>query len=334
MVRRHVYKCRHAAGWHNDHVVDTGFHSAFRSTIPAPRPTTSYSRASGRLVTLTMNHPQPERPHFRHPPVAEVALSVAFNAVPRLTAAEIGRYWVEKLRADFPSAEEHGPVEPQVELFDRSPIPPLRIEAFADAPPPPRMWFKPETGDAGTKLIQVQNNWFACNWRREGGPDDYPRWEAIEAFFVAQYQRFAAFIEESGFGGVAPHQCEVTYVNPIDPNELWRGHGEPHKILSLLTAPDPGAFLGVPEDLHLQGRWIIERDGEPIGRFHVNAQPAYRNKDAEPVLLLTLTARGRPASVELGDVVEFMRVGHDWIVNGFVSITTAEMQERVWERIE
>jgi hypothetical protein len=71
--------------------------------------------------------------------------------------------------------------------------------------------------------------------------------------------------------------------------------------------------------------------GDKQGRLYVGLQPALRNYDAKEVLQLTLTARGRPASSTLEDVLSWFNMGHEWIVRGFAHLTTPEMHA-LWER--
>jgi hypothetical protein len=70
---------------------------------------------------------------------------------------------------------------------------------------------------------------------------------------------------------------------------------------------------------------------EPVGRLHIAAEPAFRRSDSSPIVVLTLTARGRPLGVGLDGVLAFLDLGHEWIVRAFDSVTTSKMH-RIWGR--
>ncbi|HUE08033.1 MAG TPA: hypothetical protein VMP41_11445, partial [Acidimicrobiales bacterium] len=61
-------------------------------------------------------------------------------------------------------------------------------------------------------------------------------------------------------------------------------------------------------------------------------QPAFQREDNQPVIALTLLARGAPRTTDATGVVEFLRLGHEWIVRGFADLTTAAMHDE-WERL-
>ncbi|HET7342703.1 MAG TPA: hypothetical protein VFL90_14670, partial [Methylomirabilota bacterium] len=85
-------------------------------------------------------------------------------------------------------------------------------------------------------------------------------------------------------------------------------------------------FLPDPEVVVFNASYLMP---ERQGRLHIASQPAIRREDSKQLMQLTLTARGKPASSDLGAIVRWLDVGHDWIVRGFVDVTTPEMH-RVW----
>src|SRR5438093_860850 len=114
----------------------------------------------------------PGFPDFENPPVVEVALSVAFDPLPRVTTADLGALWALHYRQrGFNSTDDQPPVSIPPEQFEGPPTAPgVRVEMLT-GPPLPRLWFRNE---AGTQLIQVQGNWFARNWRKMDSGEAYP----------------------------------------------------------------------------------------------------------------------------------------------------------------
>lgn len=255
---------------------------------------------------------------FDEPPVTEVALSFGFLDMPGLHVGLIGRFW-ESIRAEFPIVEHQPPYDMPAEPLEPMAAAPPMVELL-DNVPVPRIWFKSLDG---TKLIQLQQNWFAFNWQKSGGDAPYPRYPAVEEQFRNHAKRLVDFLEEQGLGDVAVTQCEVTYVNHIPlPGPGLSGI---EHVLSSVT-PGTGSFLPMPQQQRHGAIYIITKDdGTAVGRLHITANPGFRKSDSVPIIQLSLTARGYPLEQGENGIVEFIRLGRKWIVNGFVDVTTPEM---------
>jgi uncharacterized protein (TIGR04255 family) len=274
---------------------------------------------------MSGDHPLPS---FERPPVNEVVLSVSFDRPAGFGIAHLGDFWHRKLVSDLRDVEEQAPYQPPVEVLSSHPAPPFMNLQMLATPPSPRLWAK---SPDGTKLVQLQPNWFASNWREtaESKPP-YPRWPVMEEFFLDYFHRFQDYLNEEGFGEVTPQQCEVSYINHIRPNPIWRDHSDIDKVLVLAGAT--AEFLPRPENLQLAAAYRIKTaDGTDRGRLHVNAQPAFQREGNLPILVLTLVARGDSLSPDEDGMMEFFRLGHEWIVRGFAAITTPAMHEE-WGR--
>jgi uncharacterized protein (TIGR04255 family) len=272
-----------------------------------------------------MSTPSEKLPSYERPPVNEVAVAVTYELPQRLTASDLSYFWRTILRDELPDLEEQPPYG--MEREDLGPPAPTRINLeLMSTPPAPRLWAKSADG---TKLVQLQPGWFAFNWRdRPESPGPYPRWPAIEAEFLRHYRQLMAFLAAEGIVSTAPEivQCEVTYINNIASGGAWKDHGDLDKVLVVLSTPRE--FLPRPETAQLAMAFRMEdRDGVETGRLHITAQPAFLRADNAPVLVLTLTARGAPPSRDENGALEFLRLGHEWVVRGFTAITTDEMHK-------
>lgn len=277
---------------------------------------------------MTAANPQLPLPDFERPPVAEVVLAVSFDPSPRLNVGLLGQFWAEQLRDEFPVLEEQLPYEQPEERFD-GPHPPAVNLAVSEGPVPVRLFAKNESG---TQVVQLQRGWFACNWQDAGGTNPYPRYPAVEAFFLEHLRSFVSFLKTEGAGELAATGCEVTYVNHIFPAErVWTDHGDFHRVVRLAGAAGSG-FLGRCESLNLLGQYVMSDGGLPYGRLHISAQSVYRREDDAPVVLLTLNARGRPLGGQDEEgIINFLHRGREWVVRGFSDVTTEEMQQ-YWGR--
>jgi uncharacterized protein (TIGR04255 family) len=197
----------------------------------------------------------------------------------------------------------------------------LKVQTF-DTPPFTRLSF---ASAQGSEMIQIQNDRFIKNWRKEGEGEQYPCYDrTIRPNFDRDYRIFLAFLQKNQLGTPRVNQCEVTYVNHILAGSGWEHYGELEKIFTFWRSPGttpPGAA----EDLRLHTRFVIPGTaGAPVGRLHVDLQPAVRVSDNRPMYVLHLTARG-----QVGEGVAFLDIGREWIVRGFMKLTTTSMHQ-IW----
>ena len=274
-----------------------------------------------------MSTTRPRLPDFANPPLIEVALAVQFEPLTALRSLHLGLLW-KRFQDSFPRTEEHPPRDLTVERFG-VPTPPKMEVRFETTLPVPRYWF---LNEAGTELIQVQQDAFVHNWRKVGEGEEYPRYEYIRERFRAELDTFSQFLAQERLGDLVPNQCEVTYINNIVSGQGWERHGQIGEVLRVWTSRYSDAFLSEPEDVRHAVRFVIpDGAGNPLGRLHITSQPAYRITDGRPILVLKLTARGKPEGEGIEGVLRFLNTGREWIVRGFASITSPGMHE-IWRR--
>lgn len=279
-------------------------------------------------MTTRLLRPE-DLPDFQNPPLVETVLSLQFQPLPRLKSVHVGLLW-HQFRDTFPLIEEHPPLNVVLETFG-VPAPGQVEVTIEEKPPLPRVWF---LNESETELIQIQADRFIHNWRKAGNiSTPYPRYEGVRAKFRDEVRGFQQFLSDEELGQVVINQCEVTYVNHIEPCEVWRSHGQ---IEGVLRAWDARGRLFLPEAEggRIEQRFVIRGDsGGPLGRLHVSLTPAWEAEGKSPILVLTLTARGSPISEGIDGAFAFLDLGREWIVKGFAELTTTEMH-RVWERID
>ena len=200
-----------------------------------------------------------------------------------------------------------------------------------EKPALPRVCF---LNQSETELIQIQTDRFIHNWRKAGNvPAPYPRYEGVRAKFRDEVSRFQKFLSDEKLGQVVVNQCEVTYVNHIEPCGAWRRLGQIEGVLRNWTARGR-SFLPEPEGGRIEQRFVIRSDsGGPLGRLHTSLASAWKAEGQSPILVLTLTARGAPMGHGIDGAFAFLDLGREWIVKGFAELTTTDMH-RVWGRID
>ena len=264
-------------------------------------------------------------PDFRDPPLVETVLSLQFQPLPEFGLVHVGLLW-HKFRHTFPLIEERTPLDAVRESFE---VPSPRHEELEieGKPPLPRVCF---LNESRTELVQIQADRFIHNWRKTGKiSTPYPRYERIRTNFRHEVWEFQEFLTDEKLGKVAIDQCEITYVNHIEPSEAWGRHGQIEGVLRTWTA-QRRSFLPESEDGSVQQRFVIRNDPtRPLGRLHVSLRPAWKEEDQSPIFVLTLTARGSPLDKGINGAFDFFDLGREWIVKGFLDLTTTGMH-RAW----
>ena len=272
-----------------------------------------------RPADLTGDSPQIA---FTSPPAVEVALAVGFQPLATLGTVELIRLWDSKFSRVFPKVQEQPRVEMAIEQFGPpSSLPSFRFELM-QAPPLPRLWF---LNDDESELLQVQNNWFARNWRQRDSGPEYPHYPNIRRPFESDLTNIIEHIQKAGLGTFRPNQCELTYINHVAFEATAPAHLR--DVLAVFARRPPTGPLGEPESVRAALQWVMTVAGEPVGRLHMTAEPAIRQTDMKPVTVLTMTARGRPLGDGLDGVLSFLDLAHDYVVRSFVALTTERMHD-------
>lgn len=272
-----------------------------------------------------MTNPKRDLPEFNEPPVIETVLSVQFVPLQNFSILHYGMYWA-KIRADYPEFSIQPPIAHIIEQFEeeqKQVSPQIGFEFIAA--PEVRYWF---IDPPKNRLIQVQKDRFIHNWRKLKDDDIYPRYDHLKPKFKEEWQRFCQYLEDEKIGIPDVNQCEVTYINHIEVGKGWKSLGDVDKVFSYWTGKASEAFLPKPEKVDLNVRYVMP---EKKGRLHIVMRPAIRPQDAKEILSLELTARGRPNSSRLEDILEWFDLGHECIVRGFTDFTTKEMH-KIWGR--
>lgn len=262
-------------------------------------------------------------PEYEKPPVREVVLGVHFKLLEGFGGPYVGLLWRE-FRQQFGKIEEQPLLIFRLERFGipEVPEPPVTIDLLDKMQP--RIWL---VNDQGTELLQVQQDWFSHNWRKLKDDDEYPRYSTIRASFQEEIGKLSAFLQREQLGALVPVQCEITYVNNIP--EVSGENLE--DLLTVFTNNFSDGFLRDPENPSVNLRFVMKEAGVPYGRLHIAAVPIFMTQKGVPGYRLTLTARGKLEGDDLDSILAFLDKGHEWIVRGFTSITTATMHEK-WKR--
>jgi uncharacterized protein (TIGR04255 family) len=255
-----------------------------------------------------------ELPRYRNPPVVEVVLSVAFEPIQGLRIIQLGDLWREHF-SYLTEVEEKPPIEMPVERFDVTGGPTLSFKMMPDVPLP-RLWFQ---NDIRTQLVQVQNNFLARNWRKSESSADYPRYPALRELFALDMGRLNEFLGKKRLGEFVPTQCEITYINHVSRSKV-------DDLLAFVGDLGTSSFPDA-DAANITTQFLMREGGDPLGRLHLQATTARSKATGEPLVVLTITARGRPMGGGTDGVLAFLDLGRKWARTAFDSVTRPEMQQ-------
>ncbi len=218
------------------------------------------------------------------------------------------------------------PLAPRTENFSPNPFrPQVETIQFSSDLNDARCWF---ISQGGNEIVQVQPTYFIRNWRKQNDTGEYPRYKVLGPRFEKEWNGFREFLKTQKLSEPSVKECEVTYTNNIYKGEGWNEFSDLRKVTPLWAGNLTDSYLPGPETVSVALSYL---DDEKIGRLKVAIKHAIRLEDARQMLQLSLTAKGRPQSSSIEDIMNWMALGHEWIVRSFTELTTPEMH-RLWGR--
>lgn len=258
-------------------------------------------------------------PKFENPPVAEVAISVFFNGLPGLKTAHIGKFW-NLIEKDYPKTQDvlpilENPASIQHLISLEAPIPLRRVHLISAD---------------DIFVTQIQQNFFAHNWRKMKDTDVYPSFDRPKELFLKMWNTFQTFLREIKAGDMVPTRYEITYINQIiEPKGAFPLALERYSpVISLQRAHD-GSLVSNPKALTAELQYDLP---EKLGTLRVAFKQGERAPDKMEVMQVDLTARvfSTPDGPDLPDWLE---KAHERLALSFVSLTTKAAHEK-WGRTQ
>ncbi len=255
------------------------------------------------------------RVKFKNPPVNELVMAIYHLPIIELKAQHIGRYW-ETIRKQFPICDQAPPI-----ISAQGTLPP---DAPGEIFPLPRFWFH---SGVGTPLIQLQRDAFIFNWR-SGDKTVYPHYEAVQKQFAAAlsgYRKFLAAVLGHKLDVVS--RCELTYINMIVENSVWKNASSIGKVFP------PLAGL---ESIHTDSRELVGTNSSFTYKFANNlivdsvVRIGRKADTQELAAIFELKAQGTPEGLGVDAIHEWFNSAHDATHDMFLNFTSQTMQTEVW----
>jgi uncharacterized protein (TIGR04255 family) len=258
-------------------------------------------------------------PDFKQPPAVETLMGVYFTPLKGWATPYFGLFW-QKIRKEYPNVE----VQPRIvsERGLRLELKPEKSTLHLSGEIPVR-WFYYHRSNR--RLVQVQTDCFIQNWRRRDKNDSYLHYAQLRPSFEQIWQEFCRFLRGVKVDVPAVTECEVTYVNHIDKGSGWTNLRDLGQVVASWSGETSGKFLPSPDLISLNAAYPIAGRG---GRLRFALQPGVTRTGME-TLQLTVTARCKPASPDLSDVLNALDAGREWVVKGFTDFTTEKMH-MIW----
>ena len=177
--------------------------------------------------------------------------------------------------------------------------------------------------------MQIQSDALMVNWERdEAKPDEYWHYEQRRTDFANRLGALDQFLGARRLGSVIPTTCFVTYLNhvPFEPGDEFATVLA--RVLPMWSNHTSDSWLPAVEMGQMRLSFALP---DQRGRLHVNITPGQRRRDHRNILRLDLTARGTPQQETIASALDWLDLGHDWVVRGFASLTRTEMHE-IWRR--
>ena len=251
---------------------------------------------------------------FANPPLDEVICGIAFDKI-SLSLENVLQFW-EPLKERFPN----------IQTAARFVASPDVVETI-DEKTFPRIWLvNPE----GPTLIQIQDTMLFFNWSRRDGGDDYLRFDRIYGEFCEIKGRFEKFVADLDVGAVVPTLCELTYVNIVPKGEEWRDFSQLSDIFpEVKWVPEEKEYLKMPDAF---SHTLIFPLPEDKGKLHVSYRQGRRIVDDTEVVQMQLSAKGLGGDTSPAAVEEWFHCAHEYMVKGFLELTTTYAQNELWGR--
>lgn len=245
---------------------------------------------------------------------------------------------LSQILAEFPQVNEVPPYEMVVERpFEEQVLQPAipQIQFVGSPQMQRRYWFT--NPESPALLLQVQNNYFALNWRRQEGDDYYPGFD----FLRARFEHYLAVLQDSVLKqdgeALKISQIEITYINILRPDGLWGSIRDVESVIAV-QMPEVGDFEQVNVAYSTS---VSDEHGSFYGRLHAAVSTGYQPKaepaelrplnmrDLVPVINLSITVRSAKIDTTTGRVAHRFDIAHDVITETFKSITTNRAHD-VW----
>ena len=246
---------------------------------------------------------------YENPPINEIVCDILFDSIEGLRAGHFGILW-QKFRPDFPEIEDHILV---------APIPGDDLET-PNKFPLPRVWFIHKNEN---EVVQVQQNRFLYNWRKQRAADQYPGYEKVIENFEKYLSGFQEFLAAENLGNLAAREYQLVYIDLIPKGEGWGNLDDLEKVFPNLLQTIPFTNL---KGINWQTIFSLPNN---LGQLQMSIRDARRVSDDHPLLKIEFKALSNQPYEPMR---EWFDAAHSTIIKLFSNLISNEIQEKFWGR--
>lgn len=150
------------------------------------------------------------------------------------------------------------------------------------------------------------------------------------AEFLRHFTAFRTFVKDTAkLGALGPNQWELSYIDAVPSGDLWKTPADWPAIFPGLFTPEQ-ELQSLSTELMSADR--VYEITPRRGRLHISANMAFVGGRAQPVLLVTTTARGPIEQDSDDELKAALDLGHDASVEAFTKMTSAAAK-RHWGQL-
>jgi uncharacterized protein (TIGR04255 family) len=271
-----------------------------------------------------------QTPKFSTPPIIETALGVQFKPLPKMRVTHFGNFQEMLEPLGFVGVQEHPPLPHHIEQAEKSSQMLTLSFNLMPANVLPRVWFISDEGEKGEQVVQLQSDRLFQNWRqKKESSSKYTSYSINKSKFENTLSLLEEFVDKRALGKLIADQCEITYVSQIRNDDSVSIQEHFKRCFKGIYVPSVGLEAELLQEafgFNWQS-WVPEING----RVFVQAGTASILGSDKKVIDLRIIARGKPKNASKQGIMDWLDLGHYFVVNTFANITTNEMQT-AWGR--
>lgn len=250
---------------------------------------------------------------FTRAPVVELICGIQFDFINNIFPLVSNLYKIVK--SDYPTVEEK---QPMAVTFDIASFGNVSKEQLKGALI--RYWLVSKRGDM---LIQLQNNRFFYNWRKnENELNVYPHFEEVYSNFKKFFDTFLD-ICVSNEVKININQLELTYLDHINPHDFNIENG---LLSEIYTFYKTDTIFKNTNRFNITFSSPLEVCG---GHFNININSAIKKPTEELIIVMDSTIRGM-LNQQVKDIDTWFKTAHDCIGEQFLKLTT-QKAKTIWQ---
>ena len=255
------------------------------------------------------NDPHKDIATFDRPPLNEVVMGIGFDPIQGFSIVEAGRFWGE-VSDEYPDSESAPPI----------PVPGIMPSIQVTTMPTGRIILK---NPGRTKILQIQDSWFFCNWVKASEDHEYPRYSSVYKSFKSSLDKFLNYLDHRQRARpTVVNQTRLTYVNYI-PKSGWRTPDEVSRFLpDLFSNWSQHKFIPSLKNFSLKCTTTFEQ-----GDLDVSVQNGMIPGKLEEMIVFELTFFS-PHQRELSSLDSWFSIARSIIVKSFIDLTSDLAHEK------